>query len=127
MWLNQLEHIFTRQTTTWLDKNFCFPLFDLEKLSNYADDNFIVRWNNCIEELIIDLKRSLEAIIKWLQNSGLKVNESKTEMCLFHRNNLRIITLNLNNIFFTSIPQINVLGIIFYSKLLRMEQISNTI
>ena len=61
------------------------PLFDLQKLTNFADDNFIVRWNRQIEVLIDDMQKSLEMITKWLKNSGLKVNESKTEICLFHR------------------------------------------
>jgi hypothetical protein len=106
---------------------FVAPLFDLEKLSNYADDNYIIRWNSCIESLIIDMKKSLEAITKWLQDSGLKVNETKTEMCLFHRNDKRLITLNLNNIVIKSTPQIKVLGIIFDSKLQWTEQVANCI
>ena len=106
---------------------FVAPLFDLEKLSNYADDNFIVRWNSSIEELIVDMQRSLEAITKWLRDSGLKVNESKTEMCLFHRSYLRIINLAINNINITSTPQINVLGVTFDSKMQWSEQVANTI
>jgi hypothetical protein len=106
---------------------FVAPLFDLEKLSNYADDNFIVRWNSSIEELIVDMQRSLEAITKWLRDSGLKVNESKTEMCLFHRSYPRIINLAINNINITSTPQINVLGITFDSKMQWSEQVANTI
>ena len=29
--------------------NFVAPLFEIEKLSNYANDNYIVRWNWSIE------------------------------------------------------------------------------
>ena len=50
------------------------PLFDLEKMSNYADDNFIIRINKFLPELINDMEKSLEAIPKWLKKSGLKVN-----------------------------------------------------
>ena len=57
----------------------------------------------------------------------LKVNETKTEMCLFHRNDKRLITLNLNNIVIKSTPQIKVLGIIFDSKLQWTEQVANCI
>ena len=39
-----------------LNAKFADPLFDLEKLSNYTDDNYIVRWNACIKSLIIDMK-----------------------------------------------------------------------
>ena len=106
---------------------FVAPLFDLQKLSNYADDNYIVRWNKCIESLIIDMKKSLEAITKWLKESGLKVNESKTEICLFHRSDRKIIIIEINNVQIRSTPQINVLGVTFDSKLQWNEHIAKTI
>ena len=61
------------------------PLFDLQKLSNNANDNFFIRWNKSVNNLITDMQTDLEAMIKWLRQSGLKVNETKTEMCMFHR------------------------------------------
>ena len=106
---------------------FVSPLFDLQKMSNYADDNFVVRWNRCINALIVDMQTSLEAIVKWLRQSGLKVNEDKTELCLFHRNDTRMISLLLNNINIRSTPQINVLGVTFDSKMQWNEQVSKTI
>ena len=54
---------------------FLSPLFDLGKMSNYADDNFIIRINKDLNSLINDMEKSLEAITKWLKKSGLKVNE----------------------------------------------------
>ena len=35
-------------------------------------------------------------IIKWLKDSGLKVNESKTEICLFHRLDQNPITIKVS-------------------------------
>ncbi len=43
---------------------FVCPLFNLHNISNYADDNFVVRWNRCINALVTDMQTSLEAIIK---------------------------------------------------------------
>ena len=106
---------------------FVAPLFDLEKLSNYADDNFIVRWNSCIEKLIVDMQKSLESITKWLRDSGLMVNESKTEICLFHRSNIKIINVTINNITVKSTPQMNVLGVTFDSKMQWTEQVAISI
>ena len=106
---------------------FVAPLFDLEKLSNYADDNYIVRCSTNITELIIDMKKSLETITKWLKDSGLKVNEIKTEMCVFHRNEVKKVTFELNGTVIKSTPQIGVLGVIFDSKLKWTEQVSNVI
>ena len=76
---------------------FVSPLFDLKKMSNYADDNFIIRFNKTISVLINDMEKSLEAITKWLKKSGLKVNENKTEACLFHRTSNIKVTITVNN------------------------------
>jgi hypothetical protein len=73
------------------------------------------------------MQRSLEAITKWLRDSGLMVNEAKTEMCLFHRSSVRIINITVNNLIVRSTPQINVLGVTFDSKLQWTEQVANSI
>ena len=56
-------------------------------------------------------------ITKWLRDSGLVVNESKTEICLFHRHDQPLINVNIENITVTSKKSMNVLGVIFDSKL----------
>ena len=101
---------------------FVSPLFDLIKMTNYADDNYVIRCNKCIAALINDMQKSLEAITKWLKKSGLKVNESKTEMCLFHRNDAAPIQITVNNAIIKSKPFMNVLGVIFDCKLQWHEQ-----
>ena len=102
-------------------------LFDLEKMTNYADDNLIVRWNSSLQTLIIDMKKTLEAITKWLKDSGLKVNESKTELCLFHRNPHELISLIFNGVTLTSKHHMNVLGVVFDSRLQWNEHVAQTI
>ena len=37
----------------------------------------------------------LKQIMDWLKDSGMKVNVSKTDLCLFHRGDTTLITLNL--------------------------------
>ena len=54
---------------------------------------------------------------KWLRDSGLKVSKSKIELCLFHRFDHHLITLSLNGSYITSSTCMNVLGIMFDSKL----------
>ena len=56
-------------------------------------------------------------ITKWLKDSGLVVNEGKTELCLFHKNDKPPITIRVSNTLVTSKKQINVLGVLFDSKL----------
>ena len=59
---------------------FVSPLFELAKMTLFADDNYVVRWNKCLAALIVDMRQSIELITKWLRQSGLKVNDVKTEI-----------------------------------------------
>ena len=103
------------------------PLFDLHDLTNFADDNFVIRWNTHMPALVSDLELSLEAITKWLRGSGLSVNESKTELCLFHRLDQPRIKVKLFDTVIKSQNSMNVLGVIFDSKLQWSAQVSNAI
>ena len=58
-------------------------------MSNYADDNYIIKWNMKTDVLIGNMKTSLEAITKFLRDLGLKFNGSKTEISIIHGNDLR--------------------------------------
>jgi hypothetical protein len=106
---------------------FVSPLFDLHDLTNFADDNFIIRWSSCRAGLCIDIERSLEFISVWLKGSGLADNESKTELCLFHRLDQPSMTITLFNSKIKSKCTMNVLGFTFDSKLQWSGQVSNTL
>ena len=69
----------------------------------------------------------LEMITKWLKDSGLVVNESKTEVCLFHKHDKPKITVRVGGVPVVSKKFINVLGITFDSKLDWTIQVSNCI
>ena len=96
---------------------FVSPLFDLTKMTLFADDNYVVRRNKHLTELPKEMKETLEKIIKWLSESGLKVNDCKTEMCLFYRKETRPVKININGTEITSKNSMNVLGVNFDSKL----------
>ena len=66
-------------------------------------------------------------ITKWLKDSGLVVNENKTEVCLFHRNDKPKITINVAGCRVRSKDNINVLGVTFDSKLEWSSQVRNCI
>ena len=78
-------------------------------MTMFADDNYIIHWNKHRVELIIQTKNTLELIIRWMKDSGLNVNDAKTETCIF--------TLTINNAEVISNTHINVLGVTFDSKL----------
>ena len=70
-----------------------------------------------LNQLILDMQKKIEAMTKWLRDSGLTVNEAKTECCLFYKNDHQLINLTINNVEIRSKPTINVLRVLFDSKL----------
>ena len=63
------------------------------------------------------MKTKLEAILLWLTKSGMVVNESKTGLCVFYKQDYRPLVVELNGKLIISQSTINVLGVIFDSKL----------
>ena len=106
---------------------FVSPLFDLDFMLAFADDNFIPKINTSKECLISDMEIALVKIIKWLSDSGLKVNYTKTELCLFYKNDTTPVTISLGGVNITSSKNINVLGLLFDSKLNWSTHICHTI
>ena len=96
---------------------FVAPLYDISKISNFADDNFAITQNKNKISCILAMEAKLNEIVKWLKDSGLKVNESKTEICLFHRKDTPQVVISVSGVNVKSKDHINVLGIIFDSKL----------
>ena len=64
---------------------FVSPLLDLTDITLFADDNYTLVWNKCKEALKIEMQMKLKLITSWLRDSGLKVNDEKTELCLLNR------------------------------------------
>ena len=81
---------------------FISPLFDIENLTCFADDKFPLAWNKDKTVLVSEMEVKLKKIVDWLSSSGMKVNESKTELCLFHKGDTGPITLTINNNVVTS-------------------------
>jgi hypothetical protein len=96
---------------------FVSPLLDHTDLVNFADDNFCVEWCRDQTMLIVNLEKRLEMITKWLKDSGLIVNESKTEICIFHQNDQPLVKIKLQNVEIESKKSMNVLRVIFDCKL----------
>ena len=73
------------------------------------------------------MKTKLELITKWLRDSGLKVNEGKTEMCLFYKKDVPPVSVDLNGNVLLSKSSMNVLGVAFDCKLNWQIQVQKTI
>ena len=106
---------------------FVSPLLDLTDITLFADDNYVLVWNKCKSVLKAIMEDKLIVITNWLSQSGLKVNEGKTELCLFHRKDQPLMSINFNNCNLTSKTNMNVLGVSFDSKLNWQIQVQNVI
>ena len=104
---------------------FVSPLLDLTRMTLFADDNYIIRSNCNLEALIEDMKETLEMITKWLKDSGLKVNDNKTEACLFYIRDHPPVEITINNATIKTKLSMNVLGVQFDSKLQWTDHVNN--
>jgi hypothetical protein len=106
---------------------FIRPLYDLEKLTTFADDNYVIGYHKEKDLALKELGEKLVRIVKWLKDSGLKVNEKKTEVCIFHRTKNTDGNLNIDNTTIPSKFEMNVLGLTFDSRLNWGPQVSRAI
>ena len=74
---------------------FISPLFDLEDLSAFADDNYTIKVRNNVQTGKIAIQSSLSTICKWMKDSGLRINESKTEALIRNLRTESVPTIQL--------------------------------
>jgi hypothetical protein len=73
------------------------------------------------------MEHSLERITKWLGESGLLVNKSKTEICLFYRQDTAPVKVRIENTLVETKKSMNVSGVIFDSRLCWSEQVASAV
>ena len=105
---------------------FVSPLLEKEDLISYADDNYLIKGHKVKEIALQRLQFQLERVMKWLTNSGLKVNAEKTELVVFHRSDTATSTMRINGVVVKSKKEISVLGLTFDSKLEWSLQVERT-
>ena len=96
---------------------FISPLFDIIDLISYADDNYIIASDMTLEKATTKVKMKAEKAITWLREAGMKVNESKTEFCVFYYKDCQVTEIKLMDTTIKSTKTITVLGVFFDSKL----------
>ena len=89
-----------------------------------ADDGFSLVYDKNKEVVCELIKIKLMNTIYWLTSSGMKVNESKTNLCLFYHKDTNPIEIVLNGVSIKSCKTVNVLGVVFDQKLQWAEHIS---
>ena len=93
------------------------PLYNLEKLTTFADDNYVIGYHKEKDLAPWELGEKLVRIVKWLKGSGLKVIEKKTQLRIFHWNKNTDGNLKIDNTTIVSKTEMNILGQIFDSRL----------
>ena len=83
--------------------------------------------NQNLEIAIKNIIVKTETVMKWMSSSGLKINEYKTEICIFHRINSISMDIIIDNTRLTSTNTMNILGITFDSNLKWNQQYSKAI
>ena len=107
---------------------FMSPLSDIiDNLITFADDNYKICIGRSELEALTQCEMESAKIIKWIKESGLVVNENKTEVCLFHRFDARIKTIDIGTKKVEVSGQMKILGIIFDSKLTWYNQACKSI
>jgi len=90
---------------------FIAPMFDLVNANSYADDSYLSEKGENVEDLTEKLSNSATILTNWFKDSGLVVNETKTEFCVFHKNKTINCTIRINNIEITNKPSMKALGL----------------
>jgi hypothetical protein len=106
---------------------FMRPLLEKVNGPAYADDSYHCGHSRNKQQALEMLHEKINIAVKWITDSGLKVNLEKTEVCVFHRTDTSRAKLKLGDITVESQPQIGVLGIIIDNRLTWDQQIHKVI
>jgi hypothetical protein len=106
---------------------FVSPVFELRNIVAYADDTYTLTSSVSKENVIMDIGEALTAISLWFQSSGLKVNEDKTEIAIFYKDNCNPEDVLINGMSVRTKGTIKVLGVTMDTTLTWHEQINNTV
>ena len=102
-------------------------MYDIEKITCFADDGFSIESSHDRNVLVEKIETRITNVSNWYRQSGLKINEAKTCLCLFYYKDAAPITITLNQINIKSQKTIKVLGVIFDQKLQWAEQVAHCI
>jgi hypothetical protein len=96
---------------------FVAPLFEIEYLEGFANDMFIPREGSILSNLVHEMEDSLDKISKWYSDSGLIVNQAKTEICAFYKTDIEALEVTVGVGRIKTLKEMNVLGVVFDSKM----------
>ena len=107
---------------------FIAPLEDMVGLLvSFADDNYNIGAAGTENEALDKCVVQSTIMIDWLNASGLCVNATKTEVCVFSRKNCFERTVELKGNVIDIRDNMRILGVIFDSKLTWYSQVMNAV
>jgi exonuclease III len=106
---------------------FIRPLLETATSPAYADDSYYYGTSKVKLRALEILQENLKAAIKWITNSGLKVNLEKTEICIFHRTDTSKATITVGNVRVESTHHMGCLGVILDNRLTWDRQVDKVI
>ncbi len=106
---------------------FIRPVYEIKEMTTYADDNYVTRDGMNLKVVLEEERLAVVKVSDWLKKSGLKVNEQKTELCIFHKHEKIVTTMDLKGVTIESKESINILGIRFDKNLKWDIHVENTI
>ena len=106
---------------------FIAPALGLSNVVAYADDTYIIISGPTKDRVAMDIGTALTEISTWFKNSGLKVNEDKTEITIFYKNNCHPEEVLINGMTIKTKETIKVLGITMDTTLTWHEHVNKTV
>lgn len=109
---------------------FVAPVFNLSNnIIAYADDTYIVSTSNDAEDLHLQTERTTGLVHKFFDESGMIINEQKTEYVIFKRPSIKYKTLKIKvgNTLVANSTELKVVGVIFDEHLSWSKHIDSQI
>ena len=106
---------------------FVSPVFTIAPLESYADDSYNTEHNTILQIAIEKTEDTLNKLVNWFSGSGLKINETKTEIVVFHKSIQTYASIIVKGKTIITKNSINVLGVIFDSQLSWYEHFNKAI
>lgn len=108
---------------------FVSPIMDLiDDLLAFADDTYITAEAETADELKLKLQTKVSTVYDWFKNSGLVINEKKTDFLIFSKvNKVQKIKIEVGNEIITNKHTIKILGTMFDQNLEWSTQVDNVI
>jgi hypothetical protein len=106
---------------------FVAPIFDTNNIVAYADDSYAIATSQTKENVAVDIGKALTKMSLWFKNSGLKVNEDKTEVAIFFKNNCHPEDVMITGKVIRTKNTMKVLGVLMDSTLTWNDHIHKTV